>query len=49
MDATSASVSGLNYRRWLQVWNTSGVILMTIFPEVVLKSRAFFSLKRKST
>jgi hypothetical protein len=31
MDAMSASVSELNRRRWLQVWNASGVILMTIF------------------
>jgi hypothetical protein len=29
--AMSASVSELNRRRWLQVWNASGVILMTIF------------------
>ena len=34
MDATSAAVSGLNRRRWLQVWNASGVILMTIFRSI---------------
>ena len=31
MDAMSASVSELNRRRWLQVWNASGVIFMTVF------------------
>jgi len=36
MDAMSASVSELNRRRWLQGWNASGVILMTIFREVIV-------------
>ncbi len=43
MDAMSASVSELNRRCWLQVWNASGVILMTICPYIVLKPRVFFS------
>lgn len=38
MDAMSASVSELNRRCWLQVWNASGVILMTVFPGIVLKA-----------
>jgi hypothetical protein len=45
MDEMSASVSELNRRRWLQLWKASGVILMTIFPEIVPKSRVSFSLK----
>ena len=31
MDVISASVSELNRKRWLQVWDASGVIFMTIF------------------
>jgi hypothetical protein len=45
MDAMSASVSQLNRRRWLQVWNASGVILLTIFPYIVPQSRVSFTLK----
>ncbi len=33
MAAISASVSDVNWRRWLQAWNSSGVILMTVFPQ----------------
>jgi hypothetical protein len=49
MDARSASVSELNRRRWLQVWDASGVIFMTICPWVVLESRVSCSLKSKYT
>jgi hypothetical protein len=46
MVAMSASVSGLNPRCWLQVWNASGVILMSIFPLIVPKSRSLSLLKK---
>src|SRR5438045_9507330 len=35
MAAMSASVSEVNWRCWLQAWNSSAVILMTIFPRAV--------------
>src|SRR2546429_8320305 len=35
MAAMSASVSEVNWRRWLQAWNASAVILMTVFPRAV--------------
>jgi len=49
MDVISASVSELNRKRWLQVWDASGVIFMTIFPWVVLESRVSCSLRSKYT
>jgi hypothetical protein len=33
--AMSASVSDVNWRRWLQVWNASGIILMAVYPRAV--------------
>jgi hypothetical protein len=42
----STSLSELKCRRWLELWNASGIILMSIIPYILPKRRALSYLRR---